>query len=60
MFAETLKKAGVYNRRRLFGINTLDVVRAKTFVAENQSLDASEINVNVIGGHAGKARAHTQ
>merc|ERR1711916_217934 len=31
----------------------LDVVRANTFVAENQGLDVKHINVPVIGGHAG-------
>ena len=34
--AETLKKHGVYNPKKLFGVTTLDVVRANTFVAENQ------------------------
>jgi hypothetical protein len=36
IFAETLKKHGVYNPRKLFGVTTLDVVRANTFVSENQ------------------------
>ena len=30
--AEVLKKAGVYDPKRLFGVTTLDVVRANTFV----------------------------
>jgi malate dehydrogenase len=30
--AEVLKIAGVYNPKRLFGVTTLDVVRANTFV----------------------------
>jgi len=51
--AEVLKKAGVYDRRKLFGVTTLDVVRANTFVAENQKMDVSKVNVPVIGGHAG-------
>jgi malate dehydrogenase len=33
IFAETLKKHGVYDPRKLFGVTTLDVVRANTFVA---------------------------
>lgn len=53
IFAETLKKAGVYNPKKLFGVTTLDVVRARTFVAENQKLDVSSLKVDVIGGHAG-------
>lgn len=53
IFAETLKKAGVYNPKKLFGVTTLDVVRANTFVAENQKTDVLATNVPVIGGHAG-------
>lgn len=50
IFAETLKKMGVYNKSKLFGVTTLDVCRAMTFVAENQGI---ETDVKVIGGHAG-------
>lgn len=53
IIAETLKKAGVYDPKRLFGVTTLDIVRANTFVAENQSMDVPEMNVTVVGGHAG-------
>jgi len=53
IFAETLKKAGVYDKNKLFGVTTLDVVRAKTFVAENAGTDVSATDVTVIGGHAG-------
>ena len=31
--AEIFKKAGTYDPKRLFGVTTLDVVRAKTFYA---------------------------
>ena len=51
--AEVLKKAGVYNPRKLFGVTTLDVVRARTFVASNKGLDPQSVSVPVIGGHAG-------
>jgi malate dehydrogenase len=53
IFAETLKKHGVYDPKKLFGVTTLDVVRANTFVAENQKMDVHKTKVNVIGGHAG-------
>jgi malate dehydrogenase len=53
IFAEVLKKAGVYNPKKLFGVTTLDIVRANTFVAENQKFDVLKTNVTVIGGHAG-------
>lgn len=53
IFAEVLKKHGKYNPKKLFGVTTLDVCRANTFVAENQGTDVLKTNVNVIGGHAG-------
>jgi malate dehydrogenase len=53
IFAQSLKLQGVYNKQRLFGVTTLDVVRANTFIAENQKMDVSKTNVTVIGGHAG-------
>ncbi|KAK2823047.1 hypothetical protein Q7C36_019647 [Tachysurus vachellii] len=52
--AEVLKKHGVYNPNRVFGVTTLDIVRANTFVAELKGLDPARVNVPVIGGHAGK------
>ncbi|MCL2918001.1 malate dehydrogenase [Shewanella litorisediminis] len=51
--AEVLKKAGVYDKNRLFGVTTLDVIRAETFVAEAKGVDVSSVKVNVIGGHSG-------
>merc|ERR1719407_411530 len=51
--AEVLKKMGVYNKNKVCGVTTLDVCRANTFVAENQGLAPTDVNVTVIGGHAG-------
>lgn len=51
--AETLKKAGTYDPRKLFGVTTLDITRANTFVAENQGMNVHDVKVPVIGGHAG-------
>ena len=51
--AEVLKKAGVYDRTRLFGVTTLDVVRARAFVAEITGVAPEDQRVPVIGGHAG-------
>lgn len=51
--AEVLKKAGVYDPRKLFGVTTLDVVRAKTFIAGELKLNPFDINVTVVGGHSG-------
>jgi len=50
--AEILKKGGVYNPKKLFGISTLDIVRAQTFIGELKGLDPSKVNVSVIGGHS--------
>ncbi|EPY42819.1 malate dehydrogenase [Angomonas deanei] len=52
--AETLKKAGVYDPRKLFGITTLDIVRARTYVAEALGASVFDIDVPVIGGHSGE------
>ncbi|GAX81385.1 hypothetical protein CEUSTIGMA_g8816.t1 [Chlamydomonas eustigma] len=51
--AETLKSLGVYDKRKLLGVTTLDVVRAKTFYAEKKGLDVTSVDIPVIGGHAG-------
>ena len=51
--AAVLKKAGVYDPRRLFGVTTLDVVRARAFVAEAAGLARGALDLPVIGGHAG-------
>ncbi|XP_041948071.1 malate dehydrogenase, mitochondrial isoform X2 [Alosa alosa] len=52
--SEIFKKHGVYNPNRIFGVTTLDIVRANAFVAELKGLDPARVNVPVIGGHAGK------
>lgn len=51
--AEVFKKAGTFDPNRLLGVTMLDVVRANTFVAEVMGLDPREVDVPVIGGHAG-------
>ncbi|KAF3520256.1 hypothetical protein DY000_02059525 [Brassica cretica] len=51
--AEIFKKAGMYDEKKLFGVTTLDVVRAKTFYAGKANVPVAEVNVPVIGGHAG-------
>lgn len=38
---EVLKRHGVYDPRRVFGVTTLDVVRAEAFIAE------------ILGAHCG-------
>ena len=51
--AEVLKSKGVYDPRRLFGVTTLDVVRARTFYAGATGADVKSVEVPVVGGHAG-------
>ncbi|WP_300003241.1 malate dehydrogenase [uncultured Cedecea sp.] len=51
--AEVLKNAGVYDKNKLFGITTLDIIRSNTFVAELKGKKPTEIDVPVIGGHSG-------
>merc|ERR1712228_44493 len=51
--AEVLKQKGVYNPRKLFGVTTLDVCRARTFVGEAGGNPATKTKVPVVGGHAG-------
>jgi len=53
--AETFKKAGTYDKRRLFGVTTLDALRASTFTAEIRPTDFTpeKLHVPVIGGHSG-------
>ncbi|KAJ7756202.1 NAD-malate dehydrogenase [Mycena metata] len=53
--AEVFKKHNVYDPKRIFGVTTLDVVRASTFVAEliGKPGSAPDVVVPVIGGHSG-------
>ncbi|KAJ3009466.1 UNVERIFIED_CONTAM: malate DEHYDROGENASE, NAD-dependent [Siphonaria sp. JEL0065] len=53
IFAEVLKKAGVFDPRKLFGITTLDIVRANTFVSGTKNVNVQGTEVSVIGGHSG-------
>jgi len=53
--AEIFKKHGVFDPKKLFGVTTLDVVRASTFVSDvhgNLAL-ATSVVVPVVGGHSG-------
>lgn len=51
--AEVFKSKGVYNPKRLFGVTTLDVVRASRFLSEIKHTDPAEEHVTVVGGHSG-------
>ena len=43
----------MYDPKKVIGVTSLDVVRANTFVAEAKGLDVKDVDVPVIGGHAG-------
>ncbi|KAG6816125.1 Malate dehydrogenase, cytoplasmic [Tephrocybe sp. NHM501043] len=51
--ASTLEKAGVFNPARVFGVTTLDVVRATRFLAGVSGAQPSQTAVTVVGGHSG-------
>ncbi|KAF9969187.1 hypothetical protein BGZ73_008568 [Actinomortierella ambigua] len=51
---EVLKKHGIFDPKKIFGVSTLDVVRSSRFVSEiNTALDPQATRVTVIGGHSG-------
>ncbi|KAI5951004.1 MDH1 [Candida jiufengensis] len=56
IFAETFKKAGTFDPKRLFGVTTLDIVRANTFISQlfPKETKPGDFNVNVVGGHSGE------
>ncbi|KAG8306939.1 malate dehydrogenase, mitochondrial-like [Homalodisca vitripennis] len=51
--AEVLKKAGVFDPKKLIGITTLAVLRARTFIGRAKCIDPMYINIPVVGGHTG-------
>ncbi|KAG6001620.1 Malate dehydrogenase, cytoplasmic [Claviceps maximensis] len=51
--AEVFKARGVYNPKTLFGVTTLDVVRASRFVSEAMNTLPKEERITVVGGHSG-------
>ena len=51
--AATLEKLGVFDPKRLFGVTTLDVVRAARFLAEIVGTKPEDNVVPVVGGHSG-------
>merc|ERR1712113_736517 len=50
--AELYKKKGL-DPKKIVGVTTLDCVRANKFVAEIQGVNPDDVEVPVIGGHAG-------
>ncbi|KAI9498830.1 malate dehydrogenase, NAD-dependent [Zychaea mexicana] len=51
--AEVFKKHNVYDPRRIFGVTTLDIVRASTFIGELIGKSPKDVECKVLGGHSG-------
>lgn len=51
--AEVLKNAGKFNPAKVYGVTTLDVVRASRFLSTIKSTDPADTVVTVVGGHSG-------
>ena len=51
---EVMEAAGCFDAKKLFGVTTLDVVRAETFVQDiTGERDPSKAVIPVVGGHSG-------
>ena len=48
-----LEEKGIYDSAKLFGVTTLDVTRAKTFVGQCLNIDPTPLRIRVVGGHSG-------
>lgn len=49
---ETMRAEGV-ELPRVFGVTTLDMIRARTFIGELKGIDPGQVKVRVVGGHSG-------
>lgn len=54
IMAQTLTKAGCYDPKRLFGVTTLDLLRAETFYGGLVGANPLDVKMPVIGGHSGE------
>jgi len=50
---EVMKQNGKFDKRKILGVTTLDIVRSDEFVSTLKGLDVNDVDVPVIGGHAG-------
>lgn len=51
--AEVLKSKGKYDPKKLFGVTTLDVIRAERFVSQLEKTNPTQEYFPVVGGHSG-------
>ena len=47
--SEAIAKVGKLDPKRVFGVSTLDIVRANAFIGEAANVDPAQINLPVIG-----------
>ncbi|KAG5468511.1 hypothetical protein CUR178_01343 [Leishmania enriettii] len=52
--AETLRRAGVYDPRKIFGLISLNMMRARKMLGDFTGQDPETLDVPVIGGHSGQ------
>lgn len=52
-FLPLLSQCGKYDPKRLFGVSTLDIVRARAFIGEAIGENPQNVDIPVIGGHSG-------
>uniref|UniRef100_A0A1I8H0X0 Malate dehydrogenase, mitochondrial n=1 Tax=Macrostomum lignano TaxID=282301 RepID=A0A1I8H0X0_9PLAT len=50
--AEVLRRYGVYNPRRLFGVTAINSVRANILMAQKTGTPLDQVSVPVVGGHS--------
>ena len=50
---EVMKQNGKFDKRKILGVTTLDIVRSDEFVSTLKGLDVNDVDVPVVGGHAG-------
>lgn len=48
-----IQQAGCYDPNRIFGVSTLDIVRACAFIGEAAGHNPLDVSIPVIGGHSG-------
>lgn len=53
IWVETLRKAGKLNNKKIYGVCTLDHVRARKFLGSHAGVTPKDVHVSVVGGHAG-------
>lgn len=51
---DIIEREGVGDRKRVFGVTTVDVIRAKTIIGEARKLNPMVVDIPMIGGHTSR------